>query len=402
MSKSWPQVALGEVLRKSEESVPLAPNTTYREVTIKLWGKGVVLRREAFGSEIAAPRRSVVRAGQFILSRIDARNGAFGIVPPALDGAVVSNDFPSFKLNTQRIIPEYLGWLSRTENFVDLCKAASEGTTNRVRLKEERFLATSIALPSLEEQQRIVARIEELESMIEDAWGLRRQATEEAEALVASEEFKLWPPSSLLNAPSLQEVTVFLSRGRQSEQGTSEHYLVKSQHVQMKKYVRTNLTLAAHIAQKVSPDAKVRDKDILIACSAAGCLGRVAYYRGEPDRVVSTDTHVAIARANPEKILPDYLFAYLSGAQGQIQLRSREKGDWTREKIEFRLTELNVADMRKVPVPLPLLSDQRRIVIYLDSLHSKLNLLKHLQGETAIELDAMLPSILAKAFQGTL
>lgn len=402
MSKFWPLVVLGEVLRKSEESVPLEPNTTYREVTIKLWGKGVVLRREASGSEIAASRRSVVRAGQFILSRIDARNGAFGIVPPALDGAVVSNDFPSFKLNTQRIIPEFLGWLSRTENFVDLCKAASEGTTNRVRLKEERFLATSIALPSLEEQQRIVARIEELESMIEDAWGLRRQATEEAEALVASEEFKLWPPSSLLNAPSLQEVTVFLSRGRQSEQGTSEHYLVKSQHVQMKKYVRTNLTLAAHIAQKVSPDAKVRDKDILIACSAAGCLGRVAYYRGEPDRVVSTDTHVAIARANPEKILPDYLFAYLSGAQGQIQLRSREKGDWTREKIEFRLTELNVADMRKVPVPLPLLSDQRRIVIYLDSLHSKLNLLKHLQGETAIELDAMLPSILAKAFQGTL
>lgn len=402
MSKSWPMVTLGEVLRKSEESVPLAPNTTYREVTIKLWGKGVVQRREASGAEIAAPRRSVVRAGQFILSRIDARNGAFGIVPPALDGAVVSNDFPSFNLNTQRIIPKYLGWLSRTESFVDLCKSASEGTTNRVRLKEERFLATSIALPSLEEQQRIVARVEELEIKIEDALSLRQQAMEETEALVASEEFKLWPPSSLLGAPSLQEVTVFLARGRQSEQGTSEHYLVKSQHVQMKKYVKTNLTLAAHIAQKVSPDAIVRDKDILIACSAAGCLGRVAFYRGEPDRMVSTDTHVAIARANTEKILPDYLFAYLSGAQGQIQLRSREKGDWTREKIEFRLTELNVADMRKVPVPLPPLSEQHRIIAFLENLHGKVSLLKRLQTETSAELHAMLPSVLAKAFQGTL
>ncbi len=183
MSKAWPLVALGEVLRKSEESVSIDPNTTYREVTIKLWGKGVVLRREASSSEIAASRRSVVRAGQFIFSRIDARNGAFGIVPPALDGAVVSNDFPSFNLDTQRIISEYLGWLSSSADFVELCKAASEGTTNRVRLKEEKFLATAIALPPLPEQQRIVSRIEELAAKIGEAQGLRRQAVEEAEAV---------------------------------------------------------------------------------------------------------------------------------------------------------------------------------------------------------------------------
>jgi type I restriction enzyme S subunit len=42
MRKSWPLVALGEVLKKSEESVSIDPNTMYREVTIKLWGKGVV------------------------------------------------------------------------------------------------------------------------------------------------------------------------------------------------------------------------------------------------------------------------------------------------------------------------------------------------------------------------
>ncbi|MCM2357178.1 MAG: hypothetical protein NDI77_03450 [Geobacteraceae bacterium] len=32
------------------ESVQIDPHATYREVTIKLWGKGVVLRREASGS----------------------------------------------------------------------------------------------------------------------------------------------------------------------------------------------------------------------------------------------------------------------------------------------------------------------------------------------------------------
>src|ERR1700674_5877167 len=152
MSSAWPLVTLGEVLKKSEESVSIDPNALYREVTIKLWGKGVVLRREASGTEMAASRRAVVRQGQFILSRIDARNGAFGLVPETLDGAVVSNDFPSFDLNQERLEPKFLEWLSKTSVFVDLCKAASEGTTNRVRLKEEKFLAMAIPLPQLAEQ----------------------------------------------------------------------------------------------------------------------------------------------------------------------------------------------------------------------------------------------------------
>jgi len=402
VNKPWSLIPLREILIKSEESVSIDPNSLYQEVTIKLWGKGVVIRREASGTEMAASRRAVVRQGQFILSRIDARNGAFGLVPVNLDGAVVSNDFPSFNLNQECLEPRFLEWLSKTSTFVDLCKAASEGTTNRVRLKEEKFLSMEISLPALDEQQRIVARIEELTVKIGEARELRRQAVEEAEALITSEELKLWPASCLNGGPSLQDVTSYLARGRQSEQGISQHYLVKSQHVQMGRYVRTNLTLASHVASKVAPDAAVRDKDILIACSAAGCLGRVAYYVGEPGRMLSTDTHVAIARANPEKILPEYLYAYLRGAQGQIQLRSREKGDWTREKISFRLTELNVADMRKVPIPLPSLPEQRRIVAYLDNFQAKIAALKRHQTDTAAELDAMIPSILDKAFKGDL
>lgn len=160
MNNAWPQIPLGELLSKSEEWIAIQPSEQYREVTVRLWGKGVVLRREVTGAEITADRRLTVRPQQFILSRIDARNGAFGLVPDFLDGAVVSNDFPVFSLNISRILPEFLAWLSKTAAFIDLCKAASEGTTNRVRLKEDRFLTMAIPLPPLSEQRRIVARIE--------------------------------------------------------------------------------------------------------------------------------------------------------------------------------------------------------------------------------------------------
>jgi type I restriction enzyme S subunit len=133
---------------KSEEWIDLRPDEQYRQVTVKMWGQGVVLRNEVAGTEIAATRRMVVRPQQFILSRIDARNGALGLVPHTLDGAIVSNDFPAFNLNTRRILPEFLDWMSKTRSFVELCKAASEGTTNRVRLQEDRLLSLTISLPS--------------------------------------------------------------------------------------------------------------------------------------------------------------------------------------------------------------------------------------------------------------
>ncbi len=160
--KAWPKVALGELLRRSAESAVLKPAAEYHEVTIKLWGKGVISRGKVYGSDVVSVR-NVVRANQLIMSKIDARNGAIGLVPPELDGAIVSNDFPSFEFcDPGQCNAAFMGWLVRSAPFVELCKAASEGTTNRVRIKEDRFLEQKIALPPLVEQRAIVARLDAL------------------------------------------------------------------------------------------------------------------------------------------------------------------------------------------------------------------------------------------------
>ncbi|AJE23513.1 restriction endonuclease subunit S [Azotobacter chroococcum] len=160
--KAWSKVTLGELLRRSNEPAIIDPAAEYHEVTIKLWGKGILSRGKVRGSDVTTARR-VVRANQLILSKIDARNGAIGLVPPELDGAIVSNDFPSFEFyDPRKCDPAFMGWLVRSAPFVELCKAASEGTTNRVRIKEERFLDQQIELPSLAEQQALVVRLNAL------------------------------------------------------------------------------------------------------------------------------------------------------------------------------------------------------------------------------------------------
>jgi type I restriction enzyme S subunit len=55
--------------------------------------------------------------------------------------------------------------------------------------------------------------------------------------------------------------------------------------------------------------------------------------------------------------------------------------------------------LRSAEIPVPPLPEQHRIVAELDALQTEVDALKHLQTETAVELDALLPSILDKAFK---
>src|SRR5258707_10445688 len=105
MSGKWPTLTLGDVLKRSHDSIVPDAEVQYREITVRLWGKGVVLRGLVPGARLAGQRRYVARSGQFILSRIDARNGALGMVPPELDGALVSNDFPVFRIAEDKLYP---------------------------------------------------------------------------------------------------------------------------------------------------------------------------------------------------------------------------------------------------------------------------------------------------------
>lgn len=63
---------------------------------------------------------------------------------------------------------------------------------------------------------------------------------------------------------------------------------------------------------------------------------------------------------------------------------------------------LNLTSLRMLQIACPPLPEQRRIVAYLDNLQARVDAVKQLQAETQAELDALLPSILDKAFRGEL
>lgn len=394
MNYKFPLVPLNELLHKAEERVLLNPQEIYREVTIKLWGKGVTLRREVAGVEIAGGVRFVARNQQFILSRIDARNGAFGLVPDTLDGAVVTNDFPVFDINTERLLPRYLELFSKAADFAALCKAASEGTTNRIRLKEERFLAATIPLPPLAEQRRIVARIEELAAKIEEARSLRRETVIEIESLLSAGSRTITASLAGDSWRPLKGLVSIQSGGTPSK--SNPLFWVGSI-----PWVSPKDMKSREIHDSVDHISESAVRDSAAKLLALGCV--LVVVRG---MILAHTVPAAVLRAQAainqdiKALLPttDLLPEYLCGCL------------WAFNKDLLGLVEKSTHDTRRFEtnklldfkLPVPTIEEQRHIVAYLDHLQAKVDALKQLQAETAAELDALLPSVLDRAFKGEL
>lgn len=155
-NRKYKILKISQLLIKKNESVIIEDEKLYKRITVKINANGVVLRDEEYGKNIGTKRQFIAKEGQMIVSKIDARNGAFGLIPSELDGAIVTNDFPLFDINHHLVNKNYLILLAKTNLFVDFAKSCSSGTTNRQRMDMDKFLTLEIPLPSISEQETIV------------------------------------------------------------------------------------------------------------------------------------------------------------------------------------------------------------------------------------------------------
>ena len=153
---AFPHRKIGELLRRDKTQIDVQDNVKYKRITIRSVGGGVDIRDKKLGKDIGTKKQYVIKAGQFVVSKIDARNGAFGVVPQLADGAIITGNFWAFDVDYRLIVPEYLSLLTSTKEFMQYAESASNGTTNRHYLDETSFLEQEIPLPSVREQSLIV------------------------------------------------------------------------------------------------------------------------------------------------------------------------------------------------------------------------------------------------------
>jgi type I restriction enzyme S subunit len=394
--KPWPTVRLGEVLTHHTEYIEAPEPREYRKLSVKLYGKGVVLDAPADGTMLKMKRHQLAKAGQVILSEIWGKKGAIGFVPPEGDGALCTSHFFLFDIREDKLDRRWLKAVFDANFLQEQLDAEAKGTTGYAAVRPKIFLACQIPLPPLAEQRRVVARIEELAAQIHEARTLRHQAAEEAEALVFSTILsELGSVSEACDKKliPLEDACEIVTDGAHN----TPRYVDEGVPLLTAKNVfwdRIDTANVRHIScedhEPIYRRCPVKRGDVLFINIGAttGTARKVDF-----DLEFSVK-NVAMLRANRQKLDTDFLVYLLRGPTVRDQIAERQ--------AQTCQPFLALRDIRNLKVPVPPLAEQRRIVAELDALQAEVEALKRLQAETAAELAALLPSILNKAFKGEL
>lgn len=381
-SNGWRRVSIGEVAPPVQRPETPIPGKEYRQVGVRLWGQGAYEREILDGAATQYNFLHRVEAGDIIVNKIWARNGSVSVIQKDLSGCYCSNEFPLFHPNSSSLSDRWFYWMTKTRWFWAECDMASRGTTSKSRIRPEAFASIQIPLPDRKEQDRIVAKLDALSARIDEARECSRQIEQEAIALCrsvihsaeASEKvelsrlLKLRLPDVEVEPQLTYEFAGVYSFGRGVFKGP----------------VKTGMEFSY---PKLT---RLREGDFVYPKLMAweGALGVVP-----PDCdsfVVSTE--FPVFEINTELVLPEVLDFYFRSPDIWPSLSGTSTG------TNVRRRRLKPADFLKFRMPLPSRTVQyqlREIVKRTAAMHENV-------ATMITQLDAMLPSILDKAFKGEL
>ena len=395
MSKQWPKVKLGEVLRHRKEFITIDDLTNYKRPRVQLHVQGIVQRDEVPGALIKTKKQQVCWAGEFLVAEIDAKVGGFGIVPESLNGSIVSSHYFLFVIDEAKLNRRFLDFFIRTPTFRE--QVAAQGSTNYAAIRPAHVLGYEIPLPPLVEQRRVVARIDGLAAQIHEASTLRHQATEEAEALVANQIKAMFEhgQNSGWKSGRLGDYVVDDCYG--SSEKTHDDFtgtpVLRMGNIQNGQLDLRNLKYL-HIADKDREKLVLKRGDIVVnRTNSAELVGKCAVF--DEKREFAYASYLIRLRLDANRADPRLVASFINSPAGRSYMFNERKQMTGQANV-------NATKLKALPIALPQLPEQRRIVAELDALQAEVDKLKCLQAETAAELDALLPSILDRAFKGEL
>lgn len=389
-------VKIGNLIERNKTKIEIQNNVSYRRVTIRLYGKGVLQRDEVMGNTIGTKNQYVISSGQFIMSKIDARNGAFGIVPPELEGAIVTQDFLSYNINANLVLPEFFLLLTSTQKFLDLCQRASSGTTGRQRVDEKAFLNFEIAVPKIELQKSLIESYNkktilaeqqeneanrmnvEIIDEINDFLGIsnKRKSINKGLNIVRFKDINKWGVDFLFNAvertnkfpiKTISKVCKISSGGTPSR-SRKEYY---SGNIPWIKTGELNDDIIFDTEEKISKvglansSAKLYPAGSIIVAMYGATIGKTAKLGVE----ATTNQACAVLFDFSDEVLPDFIWLYI---QSQVNfLKASAYGS--------AQPNINAQIVGNLEIPIPPIMKQKELV---QMIASKKNKIKRLFEES--------------------
>jgi restriction endonuclease S subunit len=368
-AQKYPKVPLSELLiNLSEERKSIIDDEKiYFEPTIKTKTNEISVSNESKGEGLKVKKRILLKKGDLVVGLLHTQNGSFAICDQEY---VSTGTFVPFEINTNDVDQKYLFHSLRTA----FEKLGVEDATGRENYKVDDILSLQIPLPSLENQQEIVEKIEQQKAIIEGADKILNAWVISNDNFIAN------------SYEELGKFTTFVSSGS-TPLGGEKNYIksgvlfIRSQNILK---CRCDFNDAVFISEDMNNSMKrthVKQGDVLLNITGAS-IGRSAVYK--KNLRANVNQHVAIIRSN-EAIIPEFLCYLLNSPNLQGQINNLQSGS-SRQGLNFD-------QIKKLKIPNISLKVQKQIIAQLDKETEMLEKIRELKRQAEERLNKILEDV---------
>lgn len=388
-TRKYPMARIGSFLVRRKETIDIQDGIIYKRVTVSTKGGNITIRDEKDGKLIGTKKQFVIHEGQFLLSKIDARNGAYGVVPAIAEGAIITGNFWTYDVDYERINPQFLTLVTKTQQFLDFAEKSSNGTTNRHYLQEKAFLNQQVPLPSIEEQEKILreynAHIESViqkqrsinslvadsQKLIHNKLGIQQKVTKGIESFLQfihlKDTYNRWDAfvesyaiESKYRIENLGMYILHISTGTTPPTSHPEYFdgnikFFTPADLGNNKYLEYSSRTITNIAID-EKKARVYHKGDILFVGIGSTVGKVGIVK---DEIVSSNQQITGFTIDSNKINPEYVYYFL--------LYNRDIT--TADQSKTTLPIVNQDKICKIPIVVPPIKVQDEIVSSLDKMY---------------------------------
>ena len=369
--EGWVETRFANVLRVVGRKAELDDSTEYQLVTAKRNRGGIVPRTRLLGEKILTKTQFFIQEGDFLISKRQIIHGACGVVPPELDGAVVSNEYATLRVKDGLLL-DFLDYFCHSVYFQQTCFQSSVGVdVEKMIFSLRDWLKYRVFLPPLPEQREI--------AKILSTWDETITLTERR--IEAARRRKKGLMQRLLNGR-------VRFPGFQGEEWRGVHLQsVATINPPKPKHLSDN-TLVSFVAMAdVSEDARIisaserpyrevsagytpfQDNDVIVA-KITPCFenGKGALVKGLKSGVGFGSTEFHIVRADDTKILPEFLYYHTIAHDFRRRGGANMAGSAGQKRIRTDF-------LKAYRIRLPSVAEQRRIAAVLQTCDREIDLL---------------------------
>jgi type I restriction enzyme, S subunit len=394
-ARDWETVPLGDVATLGIERVAIQLDDEYRLAGVLIAGQGLFWREAICGRETNYPALHRLREGQLVMRKLTAWEGPITTVPPEFDGAYVSSEFPTFTLDKARVLPQYMRLICQRPSFHAEMRLRSTGTAERRnRLKPDDLLSIEVTLPPIDEQGEIVSVLAAAEDAAAASVAERDAAFVVLDAAV---EALLAPTGDWDDLPAgwqlgelgeLADVRTGIAKGRKTDKPVRPTPFLRAANVQ-NGFLDLREIKTIDVTDEERARFALETGDVLMVegSGSPDRLGRGWIWDGPVNGAIHQN-HVFRARADRARILPRFLAYAIAARPAREHFRSSAK-------TTSGLATINSTQTRELPIPIPQLDEQERIVGALDVIRATAVALDWGSRQAAELRTALLESLLS-------